>query len=146
GVNPDCGQSHFITNTVPYMKSAGLWYCPSTSPGGWCPPGPGDNHTSYGFNQQFNGSLARMRVPAECWLVCETGKDCHAAESMWWDMGGHLPQPHADWGNPWPEGVHSGGRNYLWGDGHVKWVSEQVARDNHERWGRGPDTQVWWHP
>ncbi|MBI5832093.1 MAG: DUF1559 domain-containing protein [Armatimonadetes bacterium] len=150
GLNPACGNSHYITSTQAYMKSVQIWFCPSTSPGGWCPPGAGDSHTSYAYNQQCNGSLANMPAPAERWLVVETGKDCHAAEAVYWDINGSgngLPQPYGDWGKPWPDGVHMGGRNYLWGDGHVKWLGEAIAKQNHETWGRDyTDQQVWWHP
>ena len=73
-----------------------------------------------GWSQNAN-SMAQIANPAKCFLVSELGKGSYNY-SVWYMYPGY--------GTPtrWEAGArHHDGRNFMFADGHVKWVKELCA-------------------
>lgn len=141
-----CGDGHafWAAAIFPYVKSKDVYACPSSPPGSWEPPTAGSTPISYLYNQQFSGKMAGIDTPASKIMVMESGKLCRSAEAVYWDKGSGIPRCYSDWGRTPPECVHFDGRNFAFGDGHVKWLKDDYVHANRDAMGRAPYTN--WHP
>lgn len=143
-------ESHFIELLRPYIRNSkndGIWRCPSDPSQSLNKEGDRmELHVSYSVNAWFEYSapLAQVDAPASKVHVLEATDDDHF---HWWEIGRKSvadPVPSVD---QLPVKVlneqvartrHSGGANYLFADGHVKW--EQFTRI----WGTTRDTNAFW--
>jgi prepilin-type N-terminal cleavage/methylation domain-containing protein/prepilin-type processing-associated H-X9-DG protein len=121
---------------VPYVKGTQILYCPSVS-------SVGSGNCPYGYqNANLNWrALAEIKRPAECVMVCDVGKSWDGTKaSKYFDQ--HVNSP-ADFAAPLtqptdevnglplagdnsyqqrPSGIHNGGCNITFCDGHAKWM------------------------
>lgn len=114
----------------PYIKNNQVTQCPSTQA------------KSYGYSQDYlnNRPLAELQSPAETVMLCEVKRTYADPSGMNWDLSIRRPLTH---GNPpalpandeddlpvvgdavyasRPRGLHNGGCNVGFCDGHVKWM------------------------
>jgi prepilin-type processing-associated H-X9-DG protein len=106
-----------------YVKNTGVYSCPDDS--------QGNNKTvSYSMNSSVSGdSLAAFESPSSCVLMIDEGdftKSGYASNLN----DGNFQAPTTSGGTPdttdvfnfdRPTAIHSGGANFAYGDGHVKW-------------------------
>ena len=115
----------------PYIKNTQVIMCPSTSA------------RSYGYNQQYINmvSMGSIVAPAETVMLAEVKKSNDISGGLNWDLSvfppstfGNPPavpandeddKPVAGDGvyNPRARGVHNGGGNVGFCDGHAKWMT-----------------------
>ncbi len=97
----------------PYVKSRQLFNCPMTQ--------QGSQSTSDYFYNRFLARLKSDRIdePSKA-LLSGDGEDDGAT----WNSWGKLPADAATNSNS-PLQRHVGGAEYLFGDGHVKWIKPQ---------------------
>lgn len=113
------------TFVQPYVKNAQIVYCPST------------NAKSYGYNMDYLDwqPLANIQSPSETVMICDvkrclTGYDLSVRKPS--TFGSPVPMPANDEDDqpvstdpaysPRARGVHNGGANVAFVDGHVKWM------------------------
>ncbi len=110
----------------PYLKSVGVWNCPSASdaPSGSIPLLP--DLPSYGINQELEFVELAQHHPATLAQIQSPTETILAAECVFPDNGavlGHFGGPYAYLPSS-PgcliHGPHSGMANILWFDGHVR--------------------------
>ena len=113
---------------APYIKSSQIWTCPSESVTAGTVPGAGFSGTDqidYFYNTNIAGggpsatygtplSLAAISSPSDVFLL--------------WDMqpgyyGSHMYSYDTRPGMSAGTGLHLGGENYAFADGHVKWLA-----------------------
>ena len=114
----------------PYIKNAQLVMCPSTQA------------RSYGYSQDYlnNRMLAQIQSPAETVMICDVKRSYNDSGGISWDLsvrrpsifGGPPQVPASDEDDlplagdpiytPRARGVHNGGANVAFCDGHVKWL------------------------
>jgi prepilin-type N-terminal cleavage/methylation domain-containing protein/prepilin-type processing-associated H-X9-DG protein len=133
----------------PYVKNERIWICPSITPRNWfktpyltevpmdvlatyayaghpfiCDYGPGSRAVS----------LASFSNPANSVVICESRATWYADIGPW-----SLPDDWGDGGNAFAF-WHSRGGNWIFVDGHAKWLRpEQTITDAEE-------TCMWGHP
>ena len=113
----------------PYVSNMQLAICPST------------RARSYGYNQTYLNwaPLAEIRSPVDTVMFCDVKRAWHPTGGPTWDRN---VQPPSRFGDPpqkpdndeddmpvegdpdyaqRPRGVHNGGANVAWMDGHAKW-------------------------
>ncbi len=123
------GGPHWPTLIYPYVKNEQVYQCPST------------NGDSYGYNNTVLDytSLAQAQTPAELVMLCDVKKGWDVNGNTGWRLSvgrpsqfGDPPQVPANdadeepvAGDPLytcrPRGVHNGGSNVGFLDGHSKW-------------------------
>jgi prepilin-type N-terminal cleavage/methylation domain-containing protein/prepilin-type processing-associated H-X9-DG protein len=124
----------------PSVVCMGVWRFPPEWKGIWM---------TYGYNEKLAGwqitgpngkptgtgrPLAQVPKPAEVIAIadsihrhacCHRSSFANACGSGWFCDVPWGPNPHADWENPqkWHEYArHTGGQNFIFADGHVKWL------------------------
>lgn len=131
----------------PYIKSAAIFRCPNVGPIG-TPPGADTNQnggTTYGYNRRIGGdqnasgsiSVADAQFVASTFLLTEVGKKCEDGTNSsdngeWGCTGDHQTRIN---GAPCvaqdpPLRRHLDGANYLFVDGHVKWLAASKVPTN----------------
>lgn len=151
----------WLETTLPYIKSRGLYRCPSDSSPLWndmeLP-----RQSSYGFNAYFipiqepyyGLSQAQIVRPAECVLVTELADTWHEDffMPMYW---GDLPKvanaemQMMEWdmmqGEPMSLALrrHTEGANYVFAEGHAKWL--RFAKTFQQSMGEPPSVD-WYDP
>jgi len=131
------GETCYAAKLDPYIKNMQIWRCPSEPDRG---PSIGGSSNGYGWNLNYMGGrsgipIANIKMPAETiWIA-----DANA---------GYIPAPNcatASWGSSVttplcspnaPQRIlerHNGGANFVWADGHVKWmkVDGKVLKTNY---------------
>jgi len=94
----------------PYVKNAGVFRCPSRP----------DQPVGYAFNSNLGGQpYEGVESPAGTVMLF----DSSAGRTMRSQYPYQLPSP-ADTGESWL-GIHNGGANVVYADGHVKWHSDK---------------------
>lgn len=134
----------------PYTKNLGVLRCPSADlPGSWNPSGTsGDDwqFTAYACNQRISGdvllgwpvaNLASLNFPASTFLFFDAPRLCNDNCRMCDDPNG-WPRPwtadQPDWSDTGAEGLipyarrHQDGANYVFADGHVKWLKADALK------------------
>lgn len=119
----------WIGQLQPYLKNAEILICPSSKGivgAGGSVAGSMCSYIANGLT--WFQSLGTITKPSETILLSDL------AQSMSWSRGypgGYYPTytPGTGWGfgHMWAYSIHSDGANYLWVDGHVKWVKASVA-------------------
>jgi len=127
------------TNVYPYVKNLQIFWCPSNSCSGGNPEerrlgGLGANTDPLGvgsrnFHYHYNGSvmcgqaghkMTEFQMPAQQVIVHEN-RICPPDAGGWcWTSLGEV--------------YHSGGKNWLFGDGHVKWLKPQMVTSPVNMW------------
>jgi prepilin-type processing-associated H-X9-DG protein/prepilin-type N-terminal cleavage/methylation domain-containing protein len=130
-------QANWESATKPYINDLGILICPSQ-------PAHGDHHgiiSDYGFNATRFNFIANLRakgahdsmvvVPTQFVLLEDAGDTENGAPFQTLDFpqscgvtlfgSGSASKGYST--------VHAEGANYLFGDGHVKWLKPEIARD-----------------
>lgn len=112
----------WINGAQPYVKNAGVWYCPSAAKHPSAPPS-GASDSNYWYNGQASGkSLAAIQRPAESILFCEwkyrTGI---TGQRPYFDQ---LCPPPQGTGTSCPDTWHP---NSEWGSNHVTGDAAQAG-------------------
>jgi prepilin-type N-terminal cleavage/methylation domain-containing protein/prepilin-type processing-associated H-X9-DG protein len=121
GVNPHNGS--WETTLDPYIKSQQIWICPSASPslatnGNWDSYDP---PSDYAWNEDAcanNQNIAADGHPANTYLIMDKGNSM--CFTPWYDWQGRAQN---SWNGGEIPGVHSGGKNVGFADGHVKFMT-----------------------
>lgn len=93
---------HWMDELLPYVKNENLFHDPSS---------PADQPYGYAFNKALSkAKLAQFDAPANTVLLFESTLGVRNAA----DTGQSVPRP----------GRYSGGTDYAFADGHVKWQAE----------------------
>jgi prepilin-type N-terminal cleavage/methylation domain-containing protein/prepilin-type processing-associated H-X9-DG protein len=161
-------QSYFVAVLYPYVKSAGVYACPDLTQGGYTVSGPGvpsgticSYTTNYYIMVKIKSSNyipildSLLLSPASTIAMAEgpgisnaTGTYIRVyAESndvftqIWEDLNSGCTSALWPAANCQRQGFpHSGGANYLFCDGHVKWLPESLGAANSTAcanlWGR----------
>ncbi len=96
---------HWMDEILPYVKSESLFHDPSS---------PADQPYGYAFNKALSkAKLAQFDAPANSVLLFESTMGVRNAA----DTGQSVPRP----------GRYSGGTDYAFADGHVKWQADGTA-------------------
>jgi prepilin-type N-terminal cleavage/methylation domain-containing protein/prepilin-type processing-associated H-X9-DG protein len=147
--NQELRRSYWIASTHPYTKNYEVWRCPSHREVQFVDPGPEVSKTYY-WSYHFNGMLgaypqAGVLSPANIPLLWEGyGK---AASKVFSINNPNVQEPNAA---AWPQVfrndcsarfgfysfghtryVHSGGQNFAYTDGHVKFIKLVGNSANH---------------
>ncbi len=129
----------------PYLKSAGVFNCPSRSNIVFTPNAM-DTNIAYGYNMTFsnypgwyNASLATITRPTETIMVAETGG---SRDSLGYYLaypsrfGAVTNRTEPTYGFDVPNAParlterHMEGLNIVWADGHVKWMKRSVVESD----------------
>ena len=141
-----CGTAtaFWINLIEPYVKSAGIFQCPSGLVTVECKI-PTDR--SYNYNVSLNGTClcteptkeASITKPAETIVIADGGAhDVFGAGGA--SYGYYTGPPYGDapadsitWPDYWQwiANRHSDGANFLWVDGHVKWMRARTLQYYH---------------
>lgn len=130
------------TILLPYIKNHNIFACPSGYRTEWRPATSNDN-AGYIYSNWIGdcgeyahpaAKIAQIPRPADTVLFWDSGKANWAIEMQgwngmpgseswwnWWDPIDEIRCPHC-----WPDWKprHSGGRNYVFCDGHAKWARD----------------------
>jgi prepilin-type N-terminal cleavage/methylation domain-containing protein/prepilin-type processing-associated H-X9-DG protein len=161
----DSAAKYWDALVQPYVKNGdpaasnrgGVWHCMSAQ--------GGTNLRNYGYSQalMFNGwhttataddyyrfpSLAQIEAPAQTIFVGESGNGGRIAYPFWFqthqNRGGTnaaAPGPGTTGNNnwEWPD-RHNEGANYVFCDGHAKWMRDEVVYPPGMRRGRAGQTK-----
>lgn len=94
----------WVDEIMPYVKDPSIFHDPSA---------PASQPYSYAFNRNLSGaSISRLGAPAETVAVFESAQGIKNAS----DTGQSLPRPER----------HTGGSNFVFADGHIKWLRDQA--------------------
>lgn len=139
-------QKVWLDLVQPYVKSAGVFNCPSSSNIVFAPNAM-DTNIAYGYNYTFSNypgwygaSQATINRPTETILVAETGGSRDS-------LGYYLAYPsvfgaigagrsNTTYGFDVPNAParlaerHMEGLNIVWADGHVKWMKRSVVESD----------------
>jgi len=161
--NWDQPQNYWDALMIPYVKNGnpsgkdygGVWHCPDSV---------GITLRTYGYSQTLmrqgwetntNGTayrypaIATIEAPASTVFVGDGGSAGRIAPPWWYqsytNRGGTstTPPPPATTANntwEWPD-RHSGGANYVFCDGHAKWMKDAVAYPPGMSTARGTDAK-----
>jgi len=165
---PPCGGPAAVGNpwnkrVDPYIRNTQLWSCPSAPvrgsrnyslnrSGQWEYPinkPVFDGGSIHGFDSILEAiGETRVPVPAETIVVAEF----HLTSCLWDGQvncvccSDTCPRVHFTANEPFdaascatPDPVHNGGYNYLFYDGHVKWLRPMATMRPHELWTRDPN-------
>lgn len=128
----------------PYLKSIQIFNCPSAldarlqktnaTTGQWVY----NAYPSYGWNTIYNGtSEVTPFSVASLASVEDPSGTIFAGDSTRYRMGAEIPNSGGNSDQPNP--LHLDGTNYLWADGHVKWL----VKGKTEYPAAGPVAGVW---
>jgi prepilin-type N-terminal cleavage/methylation domain-containing protein/prepilin-type processing-associated H-X9-DG protein len=108
----------------PYVKNIQIFRCPSRPDQGW---GGGIAYRPWGYSYNCSGGgasgrlLATIYRPANKIIMGDALWDDWRLNPRWWSLPGSCPT--ADQIASWADmRGHFGGANYLFADGHVKWM------------------------
>ncbi|MBI4243691.1 MAG: DUF1559 domain-containing protein [Planctomycetes bacterium] len=121
---PPSGDPSFMASIRPYvLELAGgfqssrqaLFRCPTATIYTGLPP---DETTDISYN--FNGYCSGQSTPqnASVRIVLGCAQRTNVSRGLPWPASGGVDGDHLSWQN------HDGGRNLLYGDGHVRWKKE----------------------
>ena len=142
-------EPHFIELLRPYIrnqKNQGVWRCPTDPSKLYNIDSDGTEfHVSYAVNGAFEygQSLSKVESPAAKVYVLESTDDDHF---HWWNIGRSKSGDSYLAYNALPPDTftsattnrHSGGANYLYADGHVKWATFSSL------WGTTQNSNAFW--
>ncbi len=124
---PDSGS--WIGQLKPYLKNSEILLCPSTR--GKAPNGTvAGSMCSYMANgMTWYQSMGSFTKPAETITVSDGGATYFWARGYPGGAAWSAYTPGVGWGfgRMWGYDGHSDGCNYLWADGHVKWMKASAA-------------------
>ena len=101
--------AHWVDQIMPYVKAAGPFHDPSA---------PAGQAYSYAYNRALSRqSFALLEDQAHTVMLFESAKGVKNAS----DTGQSVPKP----------GRHKGGTDYLFADGHVKWLPDGTKPSFH---------------
>lgn len=108
----------------PYVKNTQMFRCPSRPNQGW---GSGHAYRPWGYSYNCSGggasgiSLAQIQAPASKIMLGDALWDDWRINPRWWDLPGSCPTnvEVLDWAK---QRGHFDGANYLFMDGHAKWL------------------------
>ncbi|MBC7329044.1 DUF1559 domain-containing protein [bacterium] len=130
--------SSWRTLTQPYVKNWQIYDCPSFPD--WCCSEESRNGIPDApryIDYQYNGSqfcpspnhhvwkMADFPAPADLILVQEGGLQCAPDTGTW-----------CNWVFRKDTAIHSGGKNYIFADGHVKWMKPQQTTSPINMWAQ----------
>jgi prepilin-type N-terminal cleavage/methylation domain-containing protein/prepilin-type processing-associated H-X9-DG protein len=122
----------------PYVKNRGVLYCPSASSDRWNPLTDGQRrgYTAYACNWRTGGentsgvAMAEIEWPAQCVLFfdapAQCNDNCRMADNGNWP-GAWGPDATDSTGRVYAR-RHQDGANYVFHDGHVKWLKADNMR------------------
>ncbi|MCE5216380.1 DUF1559 domain-containing protein [bacterium] len=117
-------QGEFFLELTPYIKNTQIYNCPSGLQNGFACGGVRDTSLGFGVAYARNtwidrDAIASIEYPAACILLADGGSNnymrlyCTQAEATAAGSGNYA----------WSWNRHNDGCNYLFVDGHVKWVT-----------------------
>jgi prepilin-type N-terminal cleavage/methylation domain-containing protein/prepilin-type processing-associated H-X9-DG protein len=115
----------WIGQVKPYLKNQEILLCPSTK--GNAPNGtvPGSMVCYSANGMTFYQSMGTFTAPSETVLMSDNGAAIYWGRG--YPMGAYTPGAGFFFGHMWAWTGHSEGANYLWVDGHVKWMKAPAA-------------------
>ncbi|MDW8026711.1 MAG: DUF1559 domain-containing protein, partial [Armatimonadota bacterium] len=145
----------WLKSCQPYVRTTLLYRCPSDASPLWDDGDPTTRPTSYGLNGYFPPDhppyygirLAQVEKPSQCIIVAELADqvvDDHFVPAAWGnptkvpEFGPGSEEHEAEWddekGEPKSVAIrrHQGGANYVFVDGHAKWLLF------HQTWKQTP--------
>jgi prepilin-type N-terminal cleavage/methylation domain-containing protein len=114
----------WINGTMPYVKNAAVWYCPSATIHATAPP-VGASDSNYWYNGHASGkALAAISQPAESVLFCEWKYRTNQTGQRPFATARCPPASQGASGGGCPDTWHP---NSEWGNNHVPGDSAQTA-------------------
>jgi prepilin-type N-terminal cleavage/methylation domain-containing protein/prepilin-type processing-associated H-X9-DG protein len=129
------GNMLWMYQTVPYIKNAQVFSCPSATPK--MPPSTYSQAANYGYNDLVCGgvSLGTLQVPAETIMLV----DCNYYLADWDVFGGAANDNHYQ-----PNNLHNEGSNCNFADGHAKWYKgSALAYYDTNEYASAPTPNLW---
>ena len=136
---PNSTSSHWDEIINPYIKSRAIFYCPTNkAESSWVYTGgnlPGYSYNSFDLNRRDKARAFLGQHESNFDALSDVA--LNTDEPIWTENSSEVetietscgPQPLID--------LHSGGANFSYGDGHIKWLSSQQVGE----WACGVDAR-----